>query len=158
MPGDGAAGKKVKKKRKKMQVRRVHQRPAQLVCKLPDEALAACRPAHHASLCFGLDQIVANLQHCGYPIIHRAAKDMGWKVAERGESWDFGWSDNNHLLREMSKMFSHPRTLQPVQRINHLPNNKHLYRKDTLANNMMNLRAELPDAFRAMPCVSRRSE
>ena len=104
-------------------------------------------------------QIVANLQHCGYPIIHRAAKDMGWKIAERGESWDFGWSDNNHLLREMGKMFSHPRTLQPVQRVNHLPNNKHLYRKDTLANNMMNLRAELPEEFRTPPFAScRRSD
>lgn len=100
---------------------------------------------------------MANLQHCGYAIIHRAAKDMGWRVAERGESWDFGWSDNNQLLREMSKMFSHPRTLQPVQRINHLPNNKHLYRKDTLANNMMYLRAELPEAFCALPCARLRS-
>eukprot|EP01048_Picozoa_sp_COSAG05_P016138 COSAG05_NODE_2041_length_3650_cov_10.234582_3_plen_165_part_00 len=58
------------------------------------------------------------------------------KKENRNESWDVGWSDNNHLLREVGKMFTHPRTLQPVQRINHIPNNKQLYRKDLLATNM----------------------
>ena len=46
-------------------------------------------------------QIVANLDKCGYPLVHRAVKDMGWRVAERNEAWDFGWSDTNTLLREM---------------------------------------------------------
>ena len=46
-------------------------------------------------------------------------------------------------------MFSHPRTLQPVQRVNHLPGNKHLYRKDTLASNLTAIAAELPEAFGA---------
>lgn len=170
-----APGKKVKKKRKKVQVRptctnlRTNLRVPAGAQYLPQPPAAALRAASAAlvplaRLCFDpllclLEQIVANLQHCGYPIIHRAVKDLGWKVAERGESWDFGWSDNNHLLREMSKMFIHPRTLQPVQRVNHLPNNKHLYRKDTLATNMMNLRAEMPDEFRAptplLPCGCR---
>jgi hypothetical protein len=95
--------------------------------------------------------IVINLQHCGYPLVLKCAKEMGWRVAEKGESWDVGWSDNNQLLRQMGAMFEHPRTLNPVQRVNHMPNNKQLYRKDLLATNLNALRARLPNDFAFVP-------
>jgi tubulin polyglutamylase TTLL6/13 len=80
--------------------------------------------------------IVANLEFCCYPIVHRCVKSRGWRVAEKNERWDFGWSDNNQLLKELGRQLQNPQHLSPVQRLNHTPNMKQLYRKDYLAQNM----------------------
>eukprot|EP01052_Picozoa_sp_SAG31_P021319 SAG31_NODE_1643_length_7660_cov_2.867875_1_plen_262_part_00 len=97
------------------------------------------------------EPITVNLQHCGYPIIHAAVKARGWKIAGKNEAWDVGWSDNNQMVREMAAMLTHPRRLQPAQRVNHFPNSKQLYRKDYLAQNMNALRAACPDEFSFSP-------
>ena len=50
--------------------------------------------------------IVANLEFCCYPIVHRCVKSRGWRVAEKNERWDFGWSDNNQLLKIVESFFN----------------------------------------------------
>ena len=34
--------------------------------------------------------IVINLDNCGYGIVHRRAKALGWHIAKKGENWDLG--------------------------------------------------------------------
>jgi tubulin polyglutamylase TTLL6/13 len=96
-------------------------------------------------------QMVINMQHCGYPIVQNAVKAKGWKIADKTEPWDVGWSDNNQMIKQMQLMLTHPRQLQPVQKVNHFPNSKQLYRKDYLATNMNELQAISPSEFRFSP-------
>jgi tubulin polyglutamylase TTLL6/13 len=96
-------------------------------------------------------RIVANLDHCAYPIIYKCVKRKGWKIAERNERWDFGWSDCNQLVRELGRQLQNPQHLSPVQRLNHAPNMKQLYRKDNLAENMNLLRQQDPETFNFVP-------
>eukprot|EP00041_Stephanoeca_diplocostata_P018459 m.386647 g.386647 ORF g.386647 m.386647 type:complete len:926 (+) comp21019_c0_seq1:200-2977(+) len=91
----------------------------------------------------GKKQIVCNLQHCQYVIVHRCVRECGWKIAKKGESWDVAISDNNQSIKALVHMRTHPRSLTPVQRVNHFPNMKQLYLKDCLAKNMGALYAEL---------------
>ena len=98
-------------------------------------------------------QIVCNLDHCQYPIVAQAARAQGWRIAKRGDAWDIAISDNNQAVKLLTKMTSHPRTLNPVQRINHFPNMKQLYRKDLLARNLN----ALQDALPSLPSIGPRT-
>eukprot|EP00656_Telonema_subtile_P027641 TRINITY_DN2976_c0_g3_i1.p3 TRINITY_DN2976_c0_g3~~TRINITY_DN2976_c0_g3_i1.p3 ORF type:complete len:136 (+),score=33.41 TRINITY_DN2976_c0_g3_i1:206-613(+) len=84
------------------------------------------------------NSIVVNLNNYGnsYGIVQRACAKRGWKVAKKqGEFWDVGWSDSNKAVQAVQKMANH-RYLSPVQRINHFPGNKQIYRKDLLGKNL----------------------
>eukprot|EP00038_Savillea_parva_P013062 m.208735 g.208735 ORF g.208735 m.208735 type:complete len:688 (+) comp24222_c0_seq1:53-2116(+) len=104
-------------------------------------------------------KIVVNLQHCCYPIVYRCVRAKGWVIAKRGEPYDLAISDNNQAIKALVRMRSHPRTMSPVQRVNHFPNMKQLYLKNCLANNMAALQAALGPEFKAIAppswCVPR---
>mmetsp|Transcript_1968 Transcript_1968/g.4897 ORF Transcript_1968/g.4897 Transcript_1968/m.4897 type:complete len:638 (+) Transcript_1968:482-2395(+) len=98
--------------------------------------------------------IVCNLQHCMYPIVHRCVRERGWVIAKRGEPFDIGISDNNQMIKELVRMRAHPRTIYPVQRVNHFPNMKQLYLKDCLADNLFKLFTELGAATQPIAPLS----
>ena len=47
--------------------------------------------------------IIINLDNCGYGIVHRRAKALGWHIAKKGENWDVAWSDTNSVLKELNE-------------------------------------------------------
>jgi len=91
--------------------------------------------------------LVINLDHCGYGIVHRRATHYGWHIAEKGESYDILFTHHQKCHKMIDRMIANPRLIQPVQRINHLFNNKALYNKGIMGRNLNNIARVLPKDF-----------
>jgi len=96
-------------------------------------------------------RITVNLDHCQYPLVFKAVQKAGWRVAKRGQPFDIGWSDSNHIIREIGRMHDNPRLMSPIQRFNHLLQNQQLHSKDHLATNMSALQDLCPEHFDFSP-------